>query len=439
MLAKLFGKQEATKEIKLIHQSENAEIHETNDFEIGLGYLTTPDKSLLLLDLDNTVLTYAHSLGTDQWFDYALKKQAQTSNDPETAKKQVIDFYLSVIPNIRLEDVHSVEPMTPQRINELQAAGFKVLALTSRGSYLQEATLTQLEHLNIDLNQPPYQNLTKILSLGPESVMHNGIIMAGGKDKGKCLLESGVVLPETIVMYDDKLSNLEKVRVAIKRYNEEHLALDPDFMPRKFIGIRYGRLDHRIQNLNEKIVEIQTQTYGGVLPDELAQAILKVQNKQDRTYYATLNFDVISGSLTVYSPIPPVAAKMREFLPDLNKHQVLGKVIEYFGMGRQCFAYKFNRNEALHVYEQLKKHQLISPTNIRYYEQFINDRNRLLTQNSRIQLDQEGTSVGSKSKNPIVTYYDFRKGQTLDSAETPPEPEPKDKTRDRTRLSQSNS
>lgn len=438
MLGKLFGKKEAAKTIELIHQSENAEIYETKDFELGLRFLVNPDDSLLLLDLDNTVLTYAHSLGTDQWFDYALRKQAQSSTDPETAKKQVIDFYLSVIPNIRLDDVHCVESMTPQRIHELQAAGFKVLALTSRGSYLQEATLTQLEHLKIDLNQPPYQNLTKILSLGPESVMHNGIIMAGGKDKGECLIESGVTLPETIVMYDDKLSNLEKVRGAIQRYNEVHLALEPDFVPRKFIGIRYSRLDHRIQNLNEKIVEIQTQTYGGVLPDELAEAILRVQNKQNRTYYATLNFDVISGSLTVYSPIPPVAAKMSEFVQDLEKHQVLGKVIDYFGVGRQCFAYKFNRNEALHVFEQLKKHQLVSPTNIRYYDQFINGRNRLLRQHSPIQPDQNDVSREGKSKDPIVTYYDFRKGRMLGATEMLLDPESKDKARDRTRLSQSN-
>lgn len=347
--------------LKTISSNENSIILETDQFSDGLQFCKNPKNTLVLLDLDNTVLSYRHTLGTDQWVDFDYNEFIKSDASVSDAWAGVLKYYFEFVPNIHPDDVYAVELETPQHIRDLQGKGFKVLALTSRGDILQNETVTQLEQFDIDFNQGSFKDKQKKFSFGTESVLYNGMILAGGKDKGKCLLEVLDIkkLPQTIIMYDDKLSNLQKVRSAIETLNNQELEKNPDFKLIQFIGIRYSRLDHKIQNVDKNIVELQKSYYKRVLSDSDAVTLLKAQAKKNRVLTVALQYNEATGTLNLYSYKPQLTKLLNNIIPNLSEHQVLGKVINVHGKDKQSFAYEFSKKEAPGVFKALAQHGLI--------------------------------------------------------------------------------
>lgn len=347
-----------------VSESAYSMILETDQFADGLQFFNVPKKVMGLMDLDNTVLSYRHTLGTDHWFDFDFREFMESGASAPDALGKILPFYLEVVPEIHPDDVYAVEPETPQHIVDLHNRGFNVLALTSRGEYLQSETLAQLERFDIDFNQGHFKNRQQRFPFGEESVLYNGVILAGGKDKGECLLQclEGVLpeaLPETIVMYDDKLSNLEKVQRAIERLNAAQLELNAHLKPIEFIGIRYSRLDHKIQNVNQDIIELQKKYFKRVLSDSDASAIIKAQAKKDRVQRVKLEYDNVLGGLTLYSHKVSLTNLLHDIVPNLAEHRIMGKVIDFHGKPKQSFAYAFSQHEAKDVFTVLAQHGLV--------------------------------------------------------------------------------
>ncbi len=367
--------------LKTISSNENSIILETDQFADGLQFCKNSKNTLVLLDLDNTVLSYRHTLGTDQWVDFDYNELIKSGATISDAWDEVLKYYFELVPNIHPEDVYAVELETPQHIRNLQAKSFKVLALTSRGDILQNETVTQLEQFDIDFNQGSFKDKQKKFPFGIESVLYNGMILAGGKDKGKCLLEVLDVkqLPQTIIMYDDKLSNLQKVRSAIKTLNNQALEKKLDFKPIQFIGIRYSRLDHKIQNVDEKIVELQKSYYKRVLSDLDAGTILKAQAKKNRVLKVALQYNEATGTLDLYSYKSQLTKLLRDIVLNLADHQVLGKVINVHGKDKQSFAYKFSKAEAPGVFKALAQHGLIEHDEYQTISPFLLDSTPMIT------------------------------------------------------------
>jgi Protein of unknown function (DUF2608) len=204
--------------------------------------------SLVIFDLDNTLIEPHQLLGSDQWFEACLRMNKEDYGD-KLGFELTLDMYNKIHQSVQ---VKTVEEKTHDLLN-FAAKRHHILALTSRGKSLFEATHRQLASVNLCFNQ---SILFKDKSISLEHISEqthagNGIIFAGGKNKGHCLdqfLAGLNINPKFfghIVFIDDKQHHLEHVHTIAKNYGVE------------FTGIRYGRLDHKLANVNLRMAELQ--------------------------------------------------------------------------------------------------------------------------------------------------------------------------------------
>lgn len=357
----------------LIKLSENASgtIYETNQFKDGLYFVkqfaqTHPHKrKLAALDLDNTVVSYRHTLGTDQWFDFDFNEFMKKGLNPAETKAQVLPLYLEVVKKIHPDDVYVVEEDTPALIRDMQQNGIETLALTSRGSYLLQETIDQLARFQINFNQGVYANKEKKLPPSEEGLFTQGMILTGGQHKGKCLLtalEELGDLPDFIIMWDDKLSNLERVRDSIQAYNDAKKLLNPNFSPVQFIGIRYSKLDHLINNVDKRVTELQKTYFQRILSDEHAMAILKADQKKTRQHYVGIDFQPQNNKVIVSCHKHEVYEKLATLCPDLATHEDHGAVKIVHGKKKLAFQFQFTVKSFEPLFHQLSQHGMIEPT-----------------------------------------------------------------------------
>jgi hypothetical protein len=356
--------------------SENASgtIYETHQFKDGLFFVKQiaenfPHKrKAALLDLDNTVVSYRHTLGTDHWFDFDFNDFMQRGLNASETKAQVLPLYLDVVRRIHPDDVYAVEEDTPAIIREMQQNGIETLALTSRGSYLLQETIDQLARFQINFNQGTYANKEKKLAPSEEGLFTQGMILTGGQHKGKCLLmalEELGDLPDFMIMWDDKLSNLERVRDSIQTYNTAKITLNPNFTPVQFIGIRYSKLDHLVNKVDPRVTELQKKYFQRVLSDEHALAIAKADQKKTRQLYIGIDFQPQNDSVVVSCHKHAIYEKLAVLCPDLAVHEKRGAVKDVYGKKKLAFQFQFTVREFEVLFHQLSQHGMIEP------EQFI--------------------------------------------------------------------
>ena len=98
------------------------------------------EETLVVLDLDDTVLTYGQYLGTDKWFGEQVKIRMAQGQSFDDAKNYVLT-HLPTIAEHSVHDVKPVEPQIPDIIRELQnSSNINCIVLTSRGISLRKAT-----------------------------------------------------------------------------------------------------------------------------------------------------------------------------------------------------------------------------------------------------------------------------------------------------------
>ncbi len=202
-----------------------------------------PAAVLLVFDVDNTLLKCSASLGSDQWYswqDELLKRTSTGSPDPYLVscdgagllEVQGILFELgSMIP---------ADPRTPDVIRQLQGQGFKVMALTSRGTDLRDVTLRELRRNGFDLGATaPGAARPGTFRWRPEDrpvSYSDGLFLSAGQDKGR-MLASLLSQPGSdpglkgLIFVDDSPGKVSQVEEAFKPSGLE------------VVGFRYGRED----------------------------------------------------------------------------------------------------------------------------------------------------------------------------------------------------
>lgn len=351
--------------LTLISKSDNAQILETNHFKDGQYFIekqcSKGKRVMGLLDLDNTVLSYRHTLGTDQWFDFDFNEFMKQGLSAQQAKDNTLPFYLNIVKKIHPEDVYVVEEDTPDVIRKMQELGIDVLALTSRGGYLLEETVEQLARFEIDFNQGSYKGVNQKLTQSPEGVFYNGMILSAGQHKGECLFSCLKEVPEFIVMWDDKLSNLQKVQASIDAYNKLKLSENKEFTPVKFVGIRYSKLDHLIQNVKPEVIELQRKYNERILSDEHAKYIIKAERKKERQHCVDIEYTGQKDKIYVSVSKFKIYKVLKDIMPDIEKYQVLGSVKEFFGKQKLAWRFEFTNKEFQPLFHKLSQHGLILP------------------------------------------------------------------------------
>jgi hypothetical protein len=249
-------------------------IIETNHFREIKNHLKP--KTLLVLDIDDTLVVAIQTLGTDVWFRHR-HKALQTRMEPSAALHQALAEWEAIQ---HLTKVRAVEEETETIIKHLQEAQIPIIGLTTRRLDMVNCTLAQLSSLNIDLSKtaPAKEDLYFMNghTVGHEvghGVLHRqGILFTAGTPKGEALLKLLALFPtsfDRIVFINDKETHLAEVELTIPPTIE-------------FIGLRYSHSDERVANYNPHIADIQWyfSSFDCLLSDREAELFLTLPDQE---------------------------------------------------------------------------------------------------------------------------------------------------------------
>lgn len=221
------------------------------------------DQTLVVFDIDNTLLEPVHMLGSDQWFDHLVdqgKKVRRLSEDKAIAEAVVIW-------NRVQEDVvvRPVEAETPALIKRLQARNVRVIALTARSSGAAAVTERQLRAIGVDLGRNPLPRpAVRPKQKQDTSQPWVGAILFLGENQSKGEALTGVLRslpqpPTKVVFVDDKARHTKSVDQAMARLK----------IP--VVAFRYGAADARVAAFDPAIVAVQLRWWRKILTDDVAR------------------------------------------------------------------------------------------------------------------------------------------------------------------------
>jgi hypothetical protein len=213
------------------------EIIEINTIDQVYKYLDQDDynpETLVILDIDNTLLMPPTDLGSDQWFYAMYQRYLAKGYNKQDAVYAVLPVYKQVI----LEtDFVPVEKETVSLVKKLQNKNVTVIGLTARSLDLCYRTIEQLDKVGIRFDvSNPHECPIKYGTDKP-ALYVDGIIFCGNYNKGEVLvswLKQIDYQPSKVIFVDDKLKNVKSVERALHKR---------DF---PFYGLRYANLDDRV-------------------------------------------------------------------------------------------------------------------------------------------------------------------------------------------------
>jgi Protein of unknown function (DUF2608) len=239
------------------------EIIETMRFDTLKNYVKPT--SLIILDIDNTLMIPIQELGTDQWFYHRIKRyEREGLNKAESLEKALAEW--TAIQSIT--KVRVVEQGTQGVIKQLQDEGFTIMGLTTRGLGLSHRTIEQLKSIDIDLSITSPTDEDVYFMNGQGVLFRSGILFTSGTHKGeafKKFIDAIKYKVDSVVFINDKGSHIKELQETIVSLG----------IP--FIGLRYGYLDEKVKNFSQDLSDIQWEHFGHILSDEDANAILQVQ------------------------------------------------------------------------------------------------------------------------------------------------------------------
>lgn len=237
----------------------SAEIIETHNFREIKDHLTSD--TLVLLDIDDTILVPTQMLGCDEWFSYRWKKHQSQGMPRDVAREKSLAEWEAVR---HLTAMELVEPETNAMIENLQKQGVCIMGLTTQGLSLATRTTQQLQQHNIDLTKTAPSSEDHFLSPEGHGILYrHGILFTSGTKKGKALFqlcEKIGYFPKRILFINDKATHLADIEAAASERG----------IP--FLGLRYAYSDIRKAHFRPEIAEWQFthSAFDSILSDEEA-------------------------------------------------------------------------------------------------------------------------------------------------------------------------
>jgi hypothetical protein len=222
--------------------------------------------TLVVLDIDDTLLVPAQMLGCDEWFCYRLEKHQKEGSSVEDALEKTLAAWEAVR---HLTKMEIVEPQSDKIIHDLQQKGCSIIGLTTQGLALATRTSQQLAENDINLTlTAPYKD-DQYFQLNNHGILYrNGILFTSGAPKGKALFilcDRIQFHPKRIVFVNDKAKHLVDVETTAQERGVE------------FIGLRYGYSDARKKVFSVEIAEYQFthSSFHHILSNEEASRLIK--------------------------------------------------------------------------------------------------------------------------------------------------------------------
>ncbi len=221
--------------------------------------------SLVVFDIDETLLTTKQTLGGDIWFRKTWESLAKEGYSTEGALAKILPTYM----NLQVQtEVKPMELITSALIHKFQSQGITVIGLTARSTELAYTTVAQLRSIEINLDKNPIKLKDLDLSTHFPLKYVEGILFAQSHHKGEILLnllrDSEHPL-EKVIFVDDKIKYVKQL--------EEVCAANNIL----FVGFRYGVSDANIQEYDPEVTDLQLKYFKEILSNDAAEQILEAR------------------------------------------------------------------------------------------------------------------------------------------------------------------
>lgn len=230
-----------------------ATVSESENIRTLLNYLRF-DTSVILFDLDNTVMRPHGYLGSDQWFMRLFELTSQYTENKQACSALVLAIYYEVQHHIAMR---AVESIVIKLIAMFHDIGYRVFAITARGGDIESTTWKQLNAIGIDFDE---------------------VIFCAGQSKG-AVLEDRIQWMEQpwkkVVMIDDKAQNLREVDNVLSGHNIE------------FKGLRYSKMDQKFikeDNCESVVRSLQAFKFFSPHLQREVDAMLNTKRQDKKTF-----------------------------------------------------------------------------------------------------------------------------------------------------------
>lgn len=250
--------------LALATASIHGKIIETKQFQEIKQYVKPA--TLVILDIDDTLLLPVQTLGNDCWFQHRKLQHTNAGMSSSQALEKAISEWEAVR---HLTGVKIVEEGTDKIIADIQKDKTLVIGLTTQGLALATRTVQQLNSLGIDLTSTAPSKEDVFFTNKHGVLYRQGILFTSGTPKGEALLRLFDIIdyhPKHIVFINDKATHLADVEQAVMARGIE------------FVGLRYSIGDERVAKFNPEIADLQWHwsSFDSILSDEDAEQALAV-------------------------------------------------------------------------------------------------------------------------------------------------------------------
>lgn len=226
--------------LALLVSGARAEVREIRSMAEIVPELST--STLVVFDIDNTLVEPIGNIGSDQWYYYLEKAYRRDGLDENAAETKAGETWSRTLGTVK---VKPVEALTPALVLDQQKRGLKILALTARGAEDAAATFAQLKAIGVDLAASAVRK--EDLQTEEKGFYSRGVFFVGeGPDKGKTLtafLKKIGLRPAKVVFADDKPHHAKNVDAALTAAG----------IPS--VSFRYGAADAKVRAFNEVMSE----------------------------------------------------------------------------------------------------------------------------------------------------------------------------------------
>lgn len=199
-----------------------AEIHHITRLTDITPYITKGPRTLVLFDIDGTLLYVREQKATDEWFLTQVAHYIKTGVPHEEAVRKTIEEQLKAHEKTA---VCQTDWNEDELIAKLKQDKVHIATLTARSIAFVDITYRQLKTVLIDLSDQKDWGLCFVMLKLPKPAHYvPGIIFAAGNDKGSTLeqfLRQQKYTPHHIIMVDDTPKNIESLDRMTKRLGIE--------------------------------------------------------------------------------------------------------------------------------------------------------------------------------------------------------------------------
>lgn len=224
-------------------------------------------RTLLVLDIDDTLLTSRGFFGSDKWYDWQSKTLKAGSADKVPCLFDVIAL------NYETGSQQPTQADGPKLVNGLQVDR---LMLTSRNPLYRGGTLRTLRDAGYELPVPlggraegSSWEFRKAPDATPVRVVYDqGIFMTSGQDKGLVLLDllrRFNLRYQRVVLVDDGRKNIENMQAALR-----DAGID-------YVGLHYLRVDKTVGPAEVRAARDGWQSWKRLLADVYPQRLRALQ------------------------------------------------------------------------------------------------------------------------------------------------------------------